>query len=42
MVAATLACVPVCITHERVSRLEGAIFVSAYCAYFAYLLIGRT
>ncbi|WP_173921420.1 calcium/sodium antiporter [Agromyces sp. Marseille-P2726] len=42
MVAATLACMPVFISHRRVSRLEGAIFVSAYLAYFAYLVISRT
>jgi len=42
MLAATIACIPVFITNRLVTRLEGAIFVSAYVAYFTYLLIAQT
>ncbi|HEY6801371.1 MAG TPA: calcium/sodium antiporter [Agromyces sp.] len=42
MLAATLACIPVFLTRRLVTRLEGAIFMSAYAAYLAYLIIARS
>lgn len=42
MVAAGLACVPIFISGNRVTRLEGALFVTAYLAYLSYLIVART
>lgn len=42
MTAVALLCVPVFISGRRVTRLEGALFVSAYAAYLAYLIAART
>jgi cation:H+ antiporter len=42
MVVVTIACVPVFLTRRNVSRMEGALFTSAYVAYLAYLLVART
>jgi cation:H+ antiporter len=42
MVAVALVCVPVFYSGRRVSRTEGALFVTAYIAYLAYLLTART
>ena len=41
MLLATLACVPVFLSHRIVSRLEGALFLAGYAAYFAYLITVR-
>jgi cation:H+ antiporter len=41
MVAAALACIPVFASGRTVTRTEGALFVGAYLAYFAYLLLVR-
>ena len=42
MIAATVACIPVFWSGRSVSRLEGGLFVGAYLAYLAYLVIART
>jgi len=42
MVGVTLVCAPVFVTGRRVSRLEGGLFVMAYAAYLAMLIIMRT
>ncbi|RYG38319.1 MAG: calcium/sodium antiporter [Burkholderiales bacterium] len=42
MMAAILACLPVFLIGRYVSRWEGALFVTAYAAYLASLLITRT
>lgn len=42
MTAVALACVPVFYSGREVSRTEGALFVSAYFAYLAYLTAVRT
>lgn len=42
MAAVALACVPVFITGREVTRTEGALFVSAYLSYLAYLILTRT
>ena len=39
MVLVALACWPVCWTGGRIARWEGALFVSYYAAYLAYLLL---
>ena len=41
MVGAAVACVPVFMSGRRITRLEGGIFVAAYVAYLAWLLISR-
>ncbi len=41
MVAATIACMPVFL-NRTMSRLEGALFVAAYCLYLGYLILART
>ncbi|MRX44683.1 calcium/sodium antiporter [Agromyces kandeliae] len=41
MVAATIACIPVFLTGRRMQRVEGAVFVVAYLAYLASLLLFR-
>lgn len=41
MAAVTLLCVPVFVSGRRVTRVEGALFVAAYVAYLAYLLLTR-
>jgi cation:H+ antiporter len=38
MVAAAVVCVPVFLTHRRLSRLEGGAFVLTYVAYMVWLL----
>lgn len=42
MVLATLLCIPVFLSHRLVSRLEGALFLTCYAAYFGYLILLRT
>ena len=42
MTAVALVAVPVFVSGRQVSRLEGALFVSAYIAYLAYLVLART
>ncbi|GLI28250.1 sodium:calcium antiporter [Agromyces rhizosphaerae] len=42
MVATAVACIPVFVSGNRIRRLEGAAFVTAYFVYLAYLLIART
>ncbi|HEX7005870.1 MAG TPA: calcium/sodium antiporter [Alphaproteobacteria bacterium] len=42
MALVACACLPVFLTGKRVSRGEGGLFVCAYGAYLAYLLIYRT
>lgn len=39
--AAALACIPVFLSGRSITRLEGALFVTAYAVYFAYLVIWR-
>ncbi|TCC46073.1 calcium/sodium antiporter [Kribbella capetownensis] len=41
MVGAAVACVPVLVSGRRITRTEGGIFVAAYVAYLAWLLISR-
>lgn len=41
MVAATLLAIPVFVSGRRVTRSEGLLFVTAYAAYFAYLILTR-
>ena len=41
MTAGAIACVPVFLSGRRVSRIEGGLFVAAYCAYLAWLLVVR-
>jgi cation:H+ antiporter len=42
MALATLTCIPVFLSGRRVSRIEGALFVSVYALYLLYLLVERT
>ncbi len=37
----SLVCVPVFLTSRRINRIEGALFVLAYCAYLTWLLTTR-
>jgi cation:H+ antiporter len=41
MAAAALACVPVFLTDQRVSRLEGGLFVAMYLTYLCLLVLFR-
>lgn len=41
MAAVTLLCVPVFMSGRRVTRVEGGLFMAAYVAYLAYLLLTR-
>jgi cation:H+ antiporter len=41
MVGAAVACVPVFMSGRRITRAEGGVFVAAYVAYLAWLLISR-
>lgn len=41
MAAAAVACVPVFLSGRRMTRLEGALFVTAYAAYLTWLLLTR-
>lgn len=42
MLLATLACIPVFLSHRMISRLEGGLFLAGYVAYFTYLITMRT
>jgi len=42
MAAVTIVCAPVFISGRRVSRLEGALFVTTYGIYLTYLVVART
>lgn len=42
MVAVALACVPVFVSGRRITRVEGGLFVAAYGAYLAWLLVTHT
>ncbi len=42
MIAVAMACVPVFYSGREVSRAEGILFVAAYLAYLAYLLVSRS
>ena len=42
LVVATAAAVPVFLTGERISRVEGGLFVASYVGYLAWLLLART
>ncbi|MDY6983399.1 MAG: calcium/sodium antiporter [Pseudomonadota bacterium] len=41
MSAVALLCIPVFVNDGKISRAEGALFVSLYCLYLAYLLVWR-
>ena len=41
MVGAAVACIPVFMSGRRITRIEGGVFVAAYVAYLAWLLISR-
>jgi cation:H+ antiporter len=41
MVASALVCIPVFLTHRRLSRIEGGAFVAAYVIYMTWLLATR-
>jgi cation:H+ antiporter len=41
MVGAAVACVPVFMSGRRITRAEGGVFVAAYVAYLAWLLLSR-
>jgi cation:H+ antiporter len=42
LVVATAAAVPVFLTHARISRVEGGLFVTTYIGYLTWLLLTRT
>ena len=42
MVAVAVACLPVFFTGGRISRWEGALFLSYYAAYVTYLVLGAS
>jgi cation:H+ antiporter len=42
MVAVALACLPVFLTGHTVARWEGLLFLAAYVAYVAYLILAAT
>jgi cation:H+ antiporter len=39
MIAVSLACLPIFFTGSRIARWEGALFLSMYVAYLAYLVL---
>lgn len=42
MLGVALICIPVFLSGRTISRAEGCLFVGAYAAYLAYLIIART
>jgi cation:H+ antiporter len=42
MLLVAALCIPVFVSGRKVSRLEGTLFVAAYCAYLAYLIVFQT
>ena len=42
MAVAGLVCVPIVLSGRKISRIEGALFVTAYVVYLLYLLTART
>lgn len=42
LLVVALVCIPTFLTGRRITRLEGGVFVAAYLAYLAYLLVART
>jgi len=42
MVAVTIACWPILFTNWRITRWEGALFLSYYCAYIVLLVLQAT
>ncbi|MGQ4878611.1 calcium/sodium antiporter [Billgrantia sp. LNSP4103-1] len=42
MVAVAVACLPICFTASAISRWEGAVLMSYYVAYTAYLILAAT
>lgn len=42
MVAVVLVCIPVFLTHRRISRLEGFAFMAAYGVFLAYAIATGT
>jgi cation:H+ antiporter len=41
MAAGAIACVPVFLSGRRINRVEGGLFVAAYCVYLVWLLVVR-
>jgi cation:H+ antiporter len=41
MAAGAIASVPVFLSGRRINRVEGGLFVAAYCVYLAWLLVVR-
>ena len=41
LVLVALLCVPIFVTDRRISRLEGALFVTAYAVYLGTLIFVR-
>lgn len=42
MIAVALACLPICLSHARITRSEGVCFLVAYVAYTVYLVMAAT
>ncbi|WP_461108473.1 calcium/sodium antiporter [Tessaracoccus terricola] len=42
MLVVALVCIPTFLSGRRITRFEGGVFVAAYLAYLAYLLVART
>jgi len=41
MAAGAVACVPVFLSGRRITRVEGGLFLAAYCVYLAWRLVVR-
>jgi cation:H+ antiporter len=39
MIAASIACLPICLTGHRISRWEGIVLLGYYGAYVAFLIL---
>ncbi len=42
MIAVAIACLPIFMTGHRIERWEGALFITYYAAYLAYLVLDAT
>jgi cation:H+ antiporter len=42
LAAAAIACIPAFVAGQRISRIEGGLFVASYVGYLVWLIVART
>jgi cation:H+ antiporter len=42
LAAAAIACIPAFVSGQRISRIEGGLFVASYVGYLVWLIVART